>query len=76
MIWTKLKVHGTVSDCGLGKVSVYTQSVTPQLGIWCQLRSHFFFHINFKLVHSNNVKQLTCIIFYSSGLQNIYTSSI
>ena len=26
MIWTKLTVHGTVSDCGLGKVSVYTQS--------------------------------------------------
>ena len=38
----------------------------------------FFFssHINFKLVHSYNVKQLTCIIFCSSGLQNIYTSSI
>ena len=29
----------------------------------------FFFHvINFKLVHSYNVKQLTCIIFCSSGL--------
>ena len=28
--------------------------------------------INFKLVHSYKVKQLTCIIFYSSGLQNIY----
>ena len=26
MIWTKLTVHRTVSDCGLGKVSVYTQS--------------------------------------------------
>ena len=26
MIWTKLTVHGTVRDCGLGKVSVYTQS--------------------------------------------------
>ena len=26
MIWTKLTVHGTISDCGLGKVSVYTQS--------------------------------------------------
>ena len=32
--------------------------------------------INFKLVHSYKVKQLTCIIFCSSGLQNIYTSSI
>ena len=28
--------------------------------------------INFKLVHSYNVKHLTCNIFYSSGLQNIY----
>ena len=28
--------------------------------------------INFKLVHSYNVKHLTCTIFYSSGLQNIY----
>ena len=36
----------------------------------------FFFHINFKLVHSYNVQQLTCIIFCSSGLQNIYTSSL
>ena len=37
----------------------------------------FFFHIyykliNFKLVHSYNVKHLTFTIFYSSGLQNIY----
>ena len=38
--------------------------------------SFFFSHINFKLVHSYNVKQLTCIIFCSSGLQNMYTSSI
>ena len=28
--------------------------------------------INFKPVHSYNVKHLTCIIFYSSGLLNIY----
>ena len=26
MTWTKLMVHGTVNDCGLGKVGVYTQS--------------------------------------------------
>ena len=26
MIWIKLTVHGTVSDCGLGKISVYTPS--------------------------------------------------
>ena len=25
MVWTELIVHGTVSDCGLGKVSIYTQ---------------------------------------------------
>ena len=38
------------------------------------MRGHFFFpsRINFKLVHSYNVKQLTCIIFCSSELQNIY----
>ena len=42
------------------------------------MRGLFFFssRINFKLVHSYNVKHLTCIIFCSSGLQNIYTSSI
>ena len=28
--------------------------------------------INFKLVHSYNVKHLTCTIFCSNGLQNIY----
>ena len=28
--------------------------------------------INFKFVHSYNVKHLTCIIFCSNGLQNIY----
>ena len=26
MIWTKLAVHETVSDCDLGEVSVYTPS--------------------------------------------------
>ena len=51
-------------------------NVTPQLSIGCQVRSHFFFFINFKLVHSYNVKHLTCIILCSSGLKNIYTSSI
>ena len=51
--------------------------MTPQLGIGFQVRVTFFFpHIYFKLVHSYNVKQLTCIIFCSSGLQNTYTSSI
>ena len=29
MIWTKLTVHGTVSDCGLGKVSVLGISNGP-----------------------------------------------
>ena len=32
----------------------------------------FFKLINFKFVHSFNVKHLTCNIFRSSGLQNIY----
>ena len=41
------------------------------------MRGHFFFYlffprINFKLVPSYNVKHLTCIIFCSNGLQNIY----
>ena len=53
-----------------------SDTVTPQLGIGCQVRGHslffFFSRINFKLVHSSNVKHLTCIIFCSSGLQNIY----
>ena len=38
-------------------------------------RCHFFSIyklINFKLVHSYNVKHFTCNIFCSSGLQNIY----
>ena len=41
--------------------------------------SYFFFFfklITFTLAYSNNVKHLTCIILCSSGLQNIYTSSI
>ena len=46
----------------------------PQPGTRCQARvSSFFFKlITFKLVHSYNVKHLTCTIFCSSGLQNIY----
>ena len=57
----------------------YSDTVTLQLGIGCQVRVILFFfssRINFKLVHSYNVKHLSCIIFYSSGLQNIYTSFI
>ena len=41
--------------------------------------SFFFFLkklITFTLAYSYNVKHLTCIILCSSGLQNIYTSSI
>ena len=56
-----------------------SDTVTLQLGIGCQVRGHSFFfssRINFKLVHSYNVKHLTCIILCSSGLQNIYTRSI
>ena len=38
------------------------------------MRGHFFFFklIIFTLAYSYNVKQLTCIIFCSSRLQNIY----
>ena len=55
--------------------------MTPQLGIGCQVRVTFFFFfkkklITFTLAYSYNVKHLTCIILCSSGLQNIYTSSI
>ena len=32
----------------------------------------FFLTLNSKLVHSYSVKHLTCIIFSSRGLQNIY----
>ena len=52
--------------------------VTPPTRHRVSSEGSFFFssRINFKLVHSYNVKHLTCIIFCSSGLQNIYTSSI
>ena len=54
------------------------RSVTPPTRHRVSSEGLFFFssRINFKLVHSYNVKQLTCIIFYSSGLQNICTSSM
>ena len=53
-------------------------SVTPPTRNRVSSEGSFFFpsRINFKLVHSYNVKHLTCIIFCSSGLQNIYTRSI
>ena len=38
----------------------------------CHFFPIYYKLINFKLVHSYNVKHLTCNIFYSSGLQNIY----
>ena len=56
------------------------RGVTPQLGIGCQVRVTLFLFflklITFTLAYSHNVKYLTCIILCSSGLQNIYTSSI
>ena len=50
------------------------RSVTPPTRHRVSSEGSFFFSslINFKLVHSYNVKYLTRIIFYSSGLQNIY----
>ena len=52
----------------------HTSSVTPPTRHRVSSEGSFFFssRINFKLVHSYDVKQLTCIIFCSSGLQNIY----
>ena len=56
---------------------IWIQSGSEQLFSQSNEGSFFFSsRINFKLVHSYNVKHLTCIIFCSSGLQNIYTSSI
>ena len=53
--------------------------MTPSTGTRCQERVSLFFFfpiyyklIKFKLVHSYIVKHLTCIIFCSSGLQNIF----
>ena len=47
---------------------------TPNLAPRVERRCHFFFFklIASKFVHSYNVKHLTCMIFCSSGLQNIY----
>ena len=38
----------------------------------CHFFPVYYKLINFKLVHSYNVKHLTCTILCSSGLQNIY----
>ena len=47
--------------------------VTSNSAHYVKRGCHFFFKlITFKLVHSYNVKHLTCTIFCSSGLQNIY----
>ena len=48
--------------------------MTPPTRHTVSSKSVIFFSLtyNFKLVHSYNVKHLTCIIFCSSGLQNIY----
>ena len=48
---------------------------TPNSAHGVKRGCHFFFIyklINFKFVHSYNVKHFTCNIFRSSGLQNIY----
>ena len=48
--------------------------VTPPTRHTMSSKGVIFFYklITFKLVHSYNVKHLTCTIFCSSGLQNIY----
>ena len=59
------------------KRHIWSRHVTPPTRHRVSSEGSFFFPlINFKLVHSYNVKHLTCIILCSSGLQNIYTSSI
>ena len=48
---------------------------TPNSAHGVKRGCHFFFFYKlrtFKFVHSYNVKHLTCNIFCSSGLQNIY----
>ena len=49
----------------------------PNSALGVKQGCHFFFPvyyklINFQFVHLYNIKHLTCIIFCSSGLQNIY----
>ena len=56
---------------------ILVDSVTPPTRYTVSSEDVIFFpvyckFINFKLVHSYNVKHLTCNIFCSSGLQNIY----
>ena len=64
--------------CGGDDHLAWKRPVTPPTWHRVSSEGSFFFSscINFKLVHLSNVKHLTCIIFCSSGLQNIYTSSI
>ena len=54
-----------------GHVTPPTQHTVSSEGVIIFLKL-----INFKFVHSYNVKHLTCTILCSSGLQNIYTCSI
>ena len=58
-------------------ISFYLKCDAPNPASGVKRGCHFFFpvyykFINFKLVHSYNVKHLTCTIFYNNGLQNIF----
>ena len=60
-----------VSDCDLVQRLVY---VMPSTRHTVSSEGVIFFYklITFKLIHSYNVKHLTCTIFCNNGLQNIY----
>ena len=61
--------------CSTGDVLQLCEYVTPPTRHKVSSEGSFFFFfklITFTLAYSYNVKQLTCIIFCSSGLQNIY----
>ena len=69
-------LYGGNPDNSSRKTSSYSQTVTPPTRhtVSSEGVNLFFFYklITFNLFHSYNVKHLTCTIFYSSGLQNIY----
>ena len=57
------------------KLIVYISIVTPPNSHMVSNEGVIFFFyklVTFKLVYSYNVKHLTCTIFYSNKLQNIY----
>ena len=69
--------HVSIQYCTIPLGTYCAVSVTPPTQHTVLSEGVIFFPvyyklINFKLVHSYNVKHLTCSIFCSSGLKNIY----